>query len=128
MPDQPQPAVTITVSQLETALRSWLTDVDYDIHKAMQCDEETGEDTYPDEAETVFAHLQRLTASAAAEKSREPYRYTDADGDYLHIGAPGQPANGGPAVSFHTPTEPVHVPVEEIDALIAALRRLAAQA
>ena len=55
----------------------------------------------------------------------EPFRFTDADGDYLHIGIPHTPASGGPAVSFHTATEPVHVPVERIEELITALRRLA---
>jgi hypothetical protein len=55
----------------------------------------------------------------------EPYRFVDADGDYLHIGVPGSPANGGSAVSFYTEAEPVHVPVEQIEELIAAVRRLA---
>lgn len=62
MTDQPEPTVTITARALETALRSWLADVDYDLHKAMQCDEETEEDHYPDEADEVFEHLQRLVA------------------------------------------------------------------
>jgi hypothetical protein len=56
----------------------------------------------------------------------EPFRFTDADGDYLHIGIPNSPTTGHPAISFHTLAEPVHVPVEEIEGLIAALRRLVA--
>ena len=64
--NQPEPTVTITVRQLEEALRDWLAQVDYDLHKAMQCDEETGEDTYPDEADGVFEHLQRITAAVPA--------------------------------------------------------------
>lgn len=56
----------------------------------------------------------------------DPYRFVDDDGDYLHIGIPHTPANGSPAISFHTETEPVHVPVEQIEDLIAALRRLVA--
>lgn len=62
MPEQPEPTVTITVHQLETALRDWLAQVDYDIHKNFECGEETGEDTYPDEAAGVFAFLQGIKA------------------------------------------------------------------
>ncbi|MEU6535549.1 hypothetical protein [Streptomyces sp. NPDC047000] len=60
----------------------------------------------------------------AGQTGTEPYRFTDAEGDYLHIGIPMAPANGGPAVSFNTGLEPVHVPVEEIERLIAAVQRL----
>lgn len=67
MTDQPEPTVTITVRMLETALRDWLSDVDYDKHKAMECDEETEEDRYPDEADGVFEHLQRLAAAEAQQ-------------------------------------------------------------
>lgn len=70
---QPTATVTITAQMLEAALRSWMADVDYDIHKSIQCGEEDGEDTYPDETETVFAHLQRLAAEAgAAEEQPRP--------------------------------------------------------
>jgi hypothetical protein len=58
----------------------------------------------------------------------EPYRFVDADGDYLHIGIPATPACGSPAISFNTATEPVHVPADRIDGLIATLRRLKAAA
>ncbi|GHA28841.1 hypothetical protein GCM10010372_30880 [Streptomyces tauricus] len=53
------------------------------------------------------------------------YRFEDAEGDYLHIGIPQEPAGGEPAVSFCTSSEPVHVPVDEIEGLIAAVQRLA---
>lgn len=56
----------------------------------------------------------------------EPFRFTDADGDYLHIGIPTSPTTGHPAISFCTLAEPVHVPVEQIEGLITALRRLVA--
>ncbi|MGY0023719.1 hypothetical protein ACVHNB_32715 [Streptomyces sp. YJ-C3] len=56
-----------------------------------------------------------------------PYQYTDAEGDLLHISVPGDPASGGPSISFYTGDEPVHVPVEEIEGLIAAVRRLASR-
>ncbi|MEU6552065.1 hypothetical protein ABZ915_17540 [Streptomyces sp. NPDC046915] len=58
----------------------------------------------------------------------EPYQFVDADGDLLHIGIPATPANGSAAISFYTATEPVHVPVDRIEELITALRRLAAAA
>ncbi len=57
----------------------------------------------------------------------EPYQFTDDDGDLLHIGIPATPANGSAAISFYTPTEPVHVPVEHINEVIDHLRRLVAQ-
>ncbi|MEU5596614.1 hypothetical protein [Streptomyces sp. NPDC020298] len=56
----------------------------------------------------------------------EPYQFTDNDGDLLHIGVPHSPVNGGPAISFHTVVDPVHVPIERIPELINALRRLVA--
>ncbi|MGW6009675.1 hypothetical protein [Streptomyces sp. NPDC055210] len=64
--------------------------------------------------------------TAVMTGSREPFRFTDEDGDHLHIGIPASPSNGSPAVSFHSVTEPVHVPVERIEELISALRRLVA--
>ncbi|MFD5697491.1 hypothetical protein [Streptomyces lasiicapitis] len=66
-----EPTVTITVHQLETALRGWLAHVDYDIHKNFECGEETGEDTYPAEAATVFEHLQGVTAAATEQPAVE---------------------------------------------------------
>lgn len=71
---------------------------------------------------------QTAPLTATDQDPREPFRFTDADGDYLHIGIPATPASDGPAISFHTPTEPVHVPVELIPGVIAALQRLAATA
>ncbi|MFJ8677322.1 hypothetical protein [Streptomyces sp. NPDC093589] len=56
----PEPAVTITRPMLEQALRSWLAYFEYDLHKSLECNEESGEDTYPEEAETFFEHLQRV--------------------------------------------------------------------
>lgn len=74
----------------------------------------------------IVTNWKRVNPRPAAGEV-EPYRFADADGDSLHIGIPGTPANGGPAVSFHTETEPVHVPVERIPELIDALRRLVAR-
>ncbi|MEV3857769.1 hypothetical protein AB0J38_26015 [Streptomyces sp. NPDC050095] len=55
------------------------------------------------------------------------YRFTDADGDFVHVGVPASPAGGTPAVSLCTSPDPVHVPVERVAELCAELRRLAAQ-
>jgi hypothetical protein len=70
--------------------------------------------------------LREFLAAEQPADPREPFRFVDDDGDYLHIGIPASPANGGPAVSFHTVTEPVHLPVDRIDEVIATLRRLKA--
>lgn len=34
--------------QTQAALRRFLADIDYDLHKSYEADEETGEDTYPE--------------------------------------------------------------------------------
>lgn len=39
---------------VESALRTLMADLDYDLHKALECDEETGHDWYPGHA-AVFA-------------------------------------------------------------------------
>jgi hypothetical protein len=57
MPDQPA-TVTVTVAQVETALRGYLAILDYDLHKNLGCGEETGEDTYADEAADLFGWLR----------------------------------------------------------------------
>ncbi|MEU9921909.1 hypothetical protein AB0H51_11530 [Streptomyces griseoluteus] len=63
-----------------------------------------------------------------ATSGTEHYHFADADGDQLHIGIPGVPANSAPAVSFYTPTEPVHIPVERLHEILNAARNLAARA
>lgn len=47
----------VTLDQVEAALRCYLADVDYDMHKNFECGEETGEDTYREEAEAFFSML-----------------------------------------------------------------------
>ncbi|MFB6881443.1 hypothetical protein ACFCY8_11490 [Streptomyces noursei] len=59
----PEPAVTITQPMLEQALRNWLAYFEYDLHKALECNEETGEDTYPEEAQRFFADLQQIAGT-----------------------------------------------------------------
>jgi hypothetical protein len=53
--------ITVTVDDVETALRGWLAHFEYDLHKATECGEDDGTDTYPQEAAAFFA---RLTAAA----------------------------------------------------------------
>lgn len=53
--------VTVTVDHVETALRDWLAHFEYDLHKATECGEDDGTDTYPDEAANFFACLQAAT-------------------------------------------------------------------
>lgn len=38
-------------SRLESALRMYIAELDYDMHKYIQCDEVTGEDQYPKEVD-----------------------------------------------------------------------------
>lgn len=58
-----EPVVTITQPMLERALREWLARFEYDLHKSTECDEMTGEDSYPEEAALFFAFLQQIAAS-----------------------------------------------------------------
>ncbi|WP_030962636.1 hypothetical protein [Streptomyces sp. NRRL S-378] len=46
-----------TVADVEDALRNFMAHQDYDQHKALECDEETGEDCYPQVAEDFYRSL-----------------------------------------------------------------------
>lgn len=50
--------ITVTVQDVEAALRGWLELFDYDLHKVTECGEDDGEDTYPGEAAHLFALLR----------------------------------------------------------------------
>lgn len=50
--------VTVNRADIEAALRALLADLDYDLHKAIESDEETGEDGYPAVAEQMFDNLR----------------------------------------------------------------------
>lgn len=58
---EPEPTVTVTVAQVETVLRSYIATLDYDIHKNIECGEETGKDTYAAEAAEFMSLLQGET-------------------------------------------------------------------
>ncbi|MGW6255436.1 hypothetical protein [Streptomyces sp. NPDC055085] len=49
--------VVISVADVESALRAWVADADYDMHKNFECGEETLENTYPEEAAKFFRYL-----------------------------------------------------------------------
>jgi hypothetical protein len=51
-----------SVDDVEDALRNFLAHLDYDLHKSLEHDEETGEDCYP---ETARAFLQSMTGGGA---------------------------------------------------------------
>jgi hypothetical protein len=57
--------ITVTVTDVETALRGWLAALDYDLHKATECSEDDGTDSYPDKAADLFTRL-RATAQPSA--------------------------------------------------------------
>ncbi|MEW2434225.1 hypothetical protein AB0952_08590 [Streptomyces caniferus] len=61
--DSAGPTVAVTPQLLEQALRDWLACFEYDLHKQTACDEETGEDAYPEEAARFFAVLQRVAGA-----------------------------------------------------------------
>lgn len=44
--------------RVEKALRELISRVDYDTHKYIECDEETGEDGYPDLVEDFIAYYE----------------------------------------------------------------------
>ena len=46
---------------VEAALRSLIAQLDYDLHKSLECDEETGENRYPEHAETFIAAYQEAS-------------------------------------------------------------------
>lgn len=51
------PLTIATAEELDATLRRFIADVDYDIHKNYENDEETGEDTYDQVAEAfMLAH------------------------------------------------------------------------
>lgn len=62
----PEPTVTVTVAQLEAALRKYLAWLDYDLHKGIECGEEDGKDTYSEEAATLFGHLRKAAGGEQA--------------------------------------------------------------
>lgn len=65
MTDQPA-QITVTVADIEHALREWLAIFEYDLHKHLECGEETGEDTYPQEAAEFYAYLVPSAAAPSA--------------------------------------------------------------
>jgi len=40
-------SMALDPTKVERALRSLISDIDYDLHKNIECDEETGDDSYP---------------------------------------------------------------------------------
>lgn len=56
MPEQPT-HITVTVDDIEDALREWLAHFEYDLHKGLECGEEDGLDRYPEEAAAFFSYL-----------------------------------------------------------------------
>jgi antitoxin (DNA-binding transcriptional repressor) of toxin-antitoxin stability system len=50
----PDAGVSLVPERVDRALRAIIADLDYDLHKSIECGEETGEDTY---YETVAAFI-----------------------------------------------------------------------
>ena len=49
-----QPTSDVDASAVESALRHLISDIDYDTHKSIEADEETGEDGYPELTESFI--------------------------------------------------------------------------
>jgi hypothetical protein len=49
---------TLDVERVEEALRRLISDIDYDTHKSLDSDEETGEDHYPDLADDFMEYYE----------------------------------------------------------------------
>ncbi|MFB7461695.1 hypothetical protein [Streptomyces sp. NPDC056188] len=62
-PDEPR--IVVDVNDVEAALRGYLAHLDYDLHKGIERNEETGDDTYHAEAADLF---DRLTTAAEAQQ------------------------------------------------------------
>ncbi len=44
--------------RVETALRHTIATLDYDLHKSLECDEQTGEDTYDEVTNTFLEYFE----------------------------------------------------------------------
>jgi hypothetical protein len=88
--------VTVTVEQVEAALRKYLAILDYDLHKGIECNEETGEDDYADEAADLYGHL--ISASTPAPARPAPVVTSTVAAHVLWQASRG----GYPAGSFTT--------------------------
>jgi hypothetical protein len=84
----------------------------------------------PDQYATYADRTAAREAASAVTVLESPdhlpgtYQFADADGDLLIIGRAAFPAGGTPSVSIYGASgEPVHVPVEQVPEVIAALEQ-----
>jgi hypothetical protein len=82
----------------------------------------------PDQYATYADRTAAREAAPAVLESPDhqpgTYQFADADGDLLIIGRAAFPASGTPSVSIYGASgEPVHVPVEQVPEVIAALEQ-----
>ena len=63
-----QPTSDVDASAVESALRHLISDIDYDTHKSIEADEETGEDGYPELTESFIDYY----GSARGNKTDQP--------------------------------------------------------
>lgn len=64
----------IPADAVEAALRALIADVDYDLHKQIECDEEDGTDHYPGLAANFIAHMEARRARNARHASKRSRR------------------------------------------------------
>ena len=63
-----KPTSGVDAGAVESALRHVISDIDYDIHKSIEADEETGEDGYPELTEQFIDHY----GSVQGNKTDQP--------------------------------------------------------
>lgn len=56
-------AFTIDRAAVDTALRQVVSHIDYDTHKYLECDEETGEDVYGEHVDRFVAEYNKAVGS-----------------------------------------------------------------
>lgn len=57
------PVTSLNRNAVDVALRKVIEHLDYDTHKMLECDEETGEDTYGEHVERFIAEYEKAGSS-----------------------------------------------------------------
>lgn len=70
--------MTLDPKHVDTALRDLISRLDYDTHKYLECDEDNGEDRYPDLVEEFIGYYKKSEDSVESEDFEED----DEEGGY----------------------------------------------
>ncbi|MFF9197310.1 hypothetical protein ACF09L_19090 [Streptomyces sp. NPDC014779] len=128
--------ITVDVKAVEAALREYLSRLDYDLHKSIERDEETGEDTYDAEAEALFGYIRDAARQASGQQPAAlsvtadqaiagaaalgtAIRAAQPSGSALGRHAAGQPAADDTAAAAEA--EPLAIPRDAAEAVHTVL-------